>query len=807
MQVTDGRCELSGSEQPADTDGLTTAEVKERVESGQTNAVKEATSRSYWHIIRANVFTRFNAILGTLFIIVLIFGSPRDGLFGLVLVGNTFIGIVQEVRAKWTLDRLHVLSAPKARVVRGGAVSEVAIEQVVLDDVLDLRTGDQVIVDGTVLRADGLEIDESLLTGESVPVNKHPGDEVFSGSFLVSGAGLFRATGVGADSYARKLAAEARRYQVVPSELRDGINTILRYITWIMVPVGALLLASQMHVYGTFRKAMPGTVAGLVGMVPEGLVLLTSVAFAVSAVALGRRRVLVQELPAVEGLARVDVICVDKTGTLTDGNLEFSSMEQLDSRQGLDEVLGAIGASTSSRSSTLSAIAAAFSEPGGWQHTGSVPFSSARKWSAESFGERGTWVLGAPEVLLERARVNGGIRERVDNLASTGLRVLLLARTDGPIESETLPESIEPVALLVFNEKIRPDAPETMRYFGEQGVRVKVISGDNPTTVAAVAERAGVQDVGKPFDARQLPVDDEELEGVLDETTVFGQVNPDQKERMVVALQSRGHVVAMTGDGVNDVLALKRADIGIAMGSGASASKAVAELVLLDGTFSAMPGVVGEGRRVIGNIERVANLFLTKTTYATLLSIIIGLASWAFIFLPRHLTLVSSITIGGPALVLSFAPNKQRYRPGFVARVLRFAVPAGLVMALAALAAGSLSHVQPTVSLAESRTMATVVLAILGLWVLGRLSRPFNWWKATLVAIMALGLVLVIAIPYGREFFALDIPSWTIVIETVAISAAGVFLLEIVWHFTDWMGHRGQHADLAPEPAVPVPRP
>jgi cation-transporting P-type ATPase E len=748
------------------------------------------------------VFTRFNAILGTLFIVIVLFGSLRDGLFGLVLVGNTFIGIIQEVRAKWTLDHLHVLSTPKSRVVRDGTISEIPLEQVVLDDVLDLRTGDQLIVDGVVLTSEGLEIDESLLTGESVPIDKHMSDEVFSGSFVVSGAGRFRATAVGADSYARKLASEAKRYQVVPSELRDGINKILRYITWIMIPVGALLLASQMHVYGMFKRAVPGTVAGLVGMVPEGLVLLASVAFAVSVVALGQQRVLVQELPAVEGLARVDVICLDKTGTLTDGNLAFSKMEPLDSAEGLEDALGAMGASTSSRSSTLAAIAAAFPAPSGWEHTGSVPFSSARKWSSESFGDRGTWILGAPEVLLEKVGAGGGIQEKVNELASTGWRVLLLARTDAGIDAESLPDSFQPAALLLFEEQVREDAAGAMEYFTDQGVIIKVISGDNPTTVAAVARRAGVPDVGSPFDARRLPGDLDQLADVLEETTVFGRVNPDQKEHMVQALQSRGHVVAMTGDGVNDVLALKRADIGIAMGSGSAASKAVAQLVLLDGQFNAMPGVVGEGRRVAGNIERVANLFLTKTTYATLLSLIIGLANWAFLFLPRHLTLVSSITIGAPALVLSFAPNKQRYRSGFVGRVLRFAIPAGLVMALAALAAGSLSHVQPTVSLAESRTMATLVLSIAGLWVLGRLARPLNWWKGLLVGAMVLGLILVIAIPYGREFFALDIPSWNIILETLAISGAAIILLEIVWRFSDWIDRHNRHKNLAPEPSA-----
>jgi len=773
--------------------GLTEAEVAERVKRGETNDVKEASSRTYGHIIRGNVFTRFNAILGTLFVVIIIFGSPRDALFGFVLVVNTLIGIVQEVRAKWTLDRLSLISEAKARVMRDGETVEIPVGQVVLDDVLLLHTGDQVVADGEVIESAALEIDESLLTGESVPMVKQPGDEVKSGSFTVAGAGHFRATKVGADAYARKLAAEAKQFQLVDSELRDSINMILRYITWVMLPVGILLLASQLKVYGTFHRAATGTVAGLVGMVPEGLVLLVSIAFAVSVVSLGRKNVLVQELPAVEGLARVDVVCLDKTGTLTEGKLEFSKFEELGGgpadHQSLADVLGAFGSDTASKSSTLEAIAQSFPAPPGWEIAARVPFSSLRKWSAESFGDKGWWVLGAPEVLFDRAGATEDLKAKVNAVAETGLRVLLLARADGEVEGETLPERLEPAALLIFEEQVREDAQETLQYFVEQGVTIKVISGDNPVTVGAVAGRAGVPDIGKPTDARGLPDGQEELADIMETTTVFGRVTPDQKEAMVEALQSRGHVVAMTGDGVNDVLALKKADIGIAMGSGSPATRGVAQIVLLDGRFSTMPSVVAEGRRVIGNMERVANLFLTKTVYATLLSIAIGLAGWAFIFLPRHLTLVSGLTIGAPAFVLSFAPNKQRYRPGFVKRVMRFTIPAGVVVALAAFSAAALSHVYPWINLPESRTTATLVLCIMGLWILGVLCKPWTWWKEGLVATMAVGLVIILSVPWLRDFFALDLPQWTIIIQTAVISAAGIVLLELAWRVAGWRVH------------------
>ena len=774
----------------ADT-GLTGAEVAERVREGKTNAVREASSRSYSHIIRANVFTRFNAILGILFVVMVIFGPLRDALFGLVLLGNTLVGIVQEIRAKRTLDRLHLLSAPKARVIRDGRMAEVAIGAVVLDDVVELRAGDQVVADGVVLSSDGLEVDESLLTGESVPVEKAAGDGLLSGSFVVAGTGRFRATKVGEEAYARKLAAEARRFTVVRSELREGINLILRVITYVMIPAGALLFIGQMKAFDNeFVHAVPGTVAGLVGMVPEGLVLLTSVAFAVSAVTLGRRNVLVQELPAVEGLARVDVVCLDKTGTLTDGDLVFDHMEPFDGEEGLAEVLGAFAAQPSARSSTLEAVARSFPEPGGWSATGGVPFSSARKWSAQSFGEKGTWVLGAPEVLLESASGPDGIAERVASLAGTGMRVLLLARAPAEVTGDTLPGDLAPAAVLVFAENVREDAKATLAYFGEQDVTVKVISGDNPRTVAAVAERAGVPDVGEPVDARTLPEDPDELARVMEAGTVYGRVSPDQKQAMVLALQSKGHVVAMTGDGVNDVLALKKADIGIAMGSGSAASKAVAQLVLLDGRFQTLPGVVAEGRRVMGNMERVANLFITKTIYSTLLSIAIGLASWSFVFLPRHLTLISSLTIGIPAFFLSFAPNKQRYRPGFVKRVLRFTVPAGLIAAGAAFAAAALSHVYGYINLEESRTMATLAVAVVGFAVLIILSQPFTVWRAILVMSMIGAFAIVLSVPWFQEFFALDLPGLNIIAQTMFIAGAAVVLLELLWHYSEWRWSR-----------------
>ncbi|MDI6831430.1 MAG: HAD-IC family P-type ATPase [Actinomycetota bacterium] len=764
--------------------GLTFEEVRERVERGETNAVKEKSSRSLASIIRVNVFNRFNAILGILAVVVLVIGPWRDALFGMVLVFNTLIGIVQELRAKWTLDRLTLLSAPRARVVREGELLEVPREEVVLDDLLELQAGDQVLVDGVVLASEGLEVDESLLTGESVPVAKRPGDTVLSGSFVSSGAGRFRATAVGENAYARRLAAEAKKYALVQSDLRDAINTILRYITYVMIPAAILLAVSQMLTHSDFDDSILATVAGLVGMVPEGLVLLTSLVFAVSAVALARRRVLVQELPAVEGLAKVDVICLDKTGTLTEGSLEFTGLLPLDGEEGLAEALGAFAASAPSENATIAALAAAFPPPegDGWRVEETVPFSSAWKWSAASFSGGGTWVLGAPEVLLQGLTREAELRGRADEIAASGKRVLLFARARRAASGEARPEGVEPAALLVFEEKVRPDAADTLEYFRRQEVGIRVISGDNPRTVGAVAERVGVPGADDPVDARELPEEKEALAGVLRKKTVFGRVVPEQKRLMVHALQHAGHVVAMTGDGVNDTLALKDADMGIAMGSGAPSTKAVAQLVLLDGRFSTLPGVVAEGRRVMANMERVANLFLTKTVYAAMLAVGVALLAWEYPFLPRHISLVGSLTIGIPAFVLSFARSRQRYRPGLLRRVLLFAVPAGFIAGAATFTGNAMAR-SNGVSLEESRTVAVVVLTIVGLAVLAYLSRPLLSWRGGLLAAMAGAFVGVLSIPWFREFFQLHLPRIVVLLQALGVAAVFSLLLELAGRY------------------------
>ncbi|HSJ49776.1 MAG TPA: HAD-IC family P-type ATPase [Actinomycetota bacterium] len=755
--------------------GLTAAEVADRRARGQVNDVPSSPSRTVREIVRANVFTRFNALLGSMLVVILIVGPIQDALFGGVLIANAFIGILQEVRAKRTLDRLAVLTAPHARIVRDGEVREVPVNEVVLDDVLELHPGDQVVVDGEVLDARALEVDESLLTGESEPVVKRETEEVLSGSFVAAGSGRFRATRVGADAYAAQLAEQARRFTLTRSELRSGIDTILRIVTWLLLPTAVLLLISQFRTHEGVPAALRGTVAGTVAMIPEGLVLLTSVAFAVGVVRLARRKVLVQELPAVEVLARVDVLCVDKTGTLTEGRLVVEQVEALTEDGGHREALAALAASDPHPNATLHAIGESLPPPtGGWEPANAVPFSSARKWSAASFGEEGTWVLGAPEVLLEDAEAPEGHARAALEHAESGRRVVLLGRTDAPLDGERLPGGLVPAAFVVLGDRVRETAAQTIAYFGQQDVTIKVISGDHPETVAAVAARVGLPGAEAPFDARDLPTDRAELSDVLERHSVFGRVTPQQKRAMVEALQSRGHVVAMTGDGVNDVLALKDSDIGIAMGSGSSATRAVAQLVLLDSTFDALPSVVGEGRRVLGNIERTSNLYVTKTVYAMLLALGVGVVGLEFPFLPRHLTLIGSLTIGIPSFFLALAPNNERARPGFLRRVLRFTIPAGTLAAVATFLGYVLARDEPGVSLAQAQTSATMVLLWIGFLVLSVIAAPLTTWRLALVWAMPALFVLAVVLPVSREFFALEPP-------TLIVWLAGFGIAALVW--------------------------
>lgn len=821
--------------------GLSTEEVAQAVSCGDVNITSKQTSRSLMDIVRANVFTLFNAIIFTAMVVVLATGSWKDAVFGVVILVNTGIGIVTELKAKRTLDRLSILVASYAMVRRGGKNIEIPHKDIVLGDVLWLRAGEQIPADVEVLESWGLEMDESMLTGESATVRKAKGDNVYSGSTAVSGMALTRVTAVGEHSYAAKLAAQAKVYTKTISDLSRGINTILKYMTMVVVPLCVLLVWSQMHKVGGFveawqtgawRGAVVSAVAGVVGMIPEGLVLLTSLNFAVAAMRLARKQTLVQELESVETLARVDCLNLDKTGTITDGGIAFVGVENLDNsgaeislqtnlqtNQALFDL-----SNEENPNATGVAIMEGLGSKGvaASQHVSNrLPFSSARKWSAvqyvQSSGERATWYMGAPEVLLsaiDYANTNE-LLAKVNSYAELGERVLLLAKvssdsssvssvteTDKTFgDSPTICVNAHPIALVRCSERIRDDARKTLKWFREQGVRCRVISGDNPTTVAAVAAKVGLTGDRKPaaMDARKLPEDINELAKVLENVDVLGRVLPHQKKAIVQALHTQGHVVAMTGDGVNDTLALKEADLGVAMGNAAPAAKAVAQVVLVDSRFSHLPDVVARGRQVMANMERVAGLFLVKTVYSALISAGVVLLALHFPYLPRHITYIGSLTIGIPAFLLALAPNTRRYIPGFLKRVVRFAVPSGFAIAASVLATAVIAPrvlglnlddvvannliasrfiVSNVQALVTTRSICSVIVFVLGILVLASVAKPLRSWRGIMVALFAAAGVAGAFIPFTAKFFEIHVPT--------AGSAFTVMLIAVVLAVILW---------------------
>lgn len=771
--------------------GLTDVEVAQRVAEGNSNAVPQRAARSVADIVRANVFTRINAVLGVLLIIVLVTGSVINGLFGLLIIANSIIGMIQEIRAKQTLDQLAIVGQAKPLVRRQSGTRIRMPSEVVLDDVIELGPGDQVVVDGVIVEVENLEVDESLLTGEADPITKGIGAAVMSGSFVVAGTGAYRATMVGPQAYAAKLAEEASKFTLVKSELRNGINRILQFITYLLVPAGLLTIYTQLFTtHAGWRSAVLRTVGALVPMVPEGLVLMTSIAFAVGVIRLGHRQCLVQELPAIEGLARVDVVCADKTGTLTETGMRVAAVEDLTAQsESVADVLSSLAVADARPNASMRAIAETYQRPPGWIATATASFKSATKWSGVSYRDHGNWVIGAPDVLLDPA---SAVAQTAERIGAQGLRVLLLGAGDVAVDHPQAPGRVTPAALVMLEQKVRPDARETMEYFAAQDVSVKVISGDNAVSVGAVASKLGLP--GGAMDARQLPADQTELAAALETHTTFGRVRPDQKRAIVHALQSRGHTVAMTGDGVNDVLALKDADIGVAMGAGSPASRAVAQIVLLDNRFATLPYVVGEGRRVIGNIERVANLFLTKTVYSALLALLVGTECLfskllkadplLYPFQPIHATIAAWFTIGIPSFILSLAPNNERAYPGFVRRVLTSALPAGLVVGSATfvsyLAAYRGRHATWQQQ-DQASTAALITLLVTALWVLAVVARPYQWWRLALVVGSGLAYVVIFSVPLAQKKFFLDPSNLVVTSTALGIGVLGAAVIEAMW--------------------------
>ncbi len=762
--------------------GLTTAEVADRRRLLGDPRPPETTI-PLRAILRRNVFTLINAItLGFLILIVAV-GAWADALFALIIVINSAIGIVQELRAKRTLDRIALLVAPRAHVRRDGAIAELLADEVVPDDVVELQPGDQVIADGEVVEARGLSLDESILTGESNHVARRVGEAVYSGSFCTAGAAAYRVTAVGEAAYAHRLTSQARRVKDQRSPLQLDIDRLLRVLILSMVPLaGALVLAFRIH-DTEIRQAAETATAGLISIVPEGLILLTSLTFALAAVKIARSGALVQRLNAVESLAGVDTICIDKTGTLTDGTLLLSAVVPgpETTEDGVRRLLGRLAASAEVRSGSSDAIAAEI--PCEREEAlAELPFSSRWKWSGVQLAD-GCIVLGAPEVLGA-----GPLQAAVERHQAERGRVLVVGTAAGlpaiPEEDDdapVLPFGFQPRGLVVLEERMRADARDVVAYFREEGVDLKVISGDAPRTVEAVAQAAGFADT-TAISGADLPDGDlDAMADVAERHSVFGRITPEQKRELVDALRRRGRYVAMIGDGVNDVPAMKAARMAIALGTGSQIAKGVADIVLIDGSFSSLPPGVAEGRRILANIRRVAKLFVVKSAFAATLILTIGLSGAAYPLLPRHLSLIGAFTVGIPAFALALAPSVGRpTQVPFLRDLLRFSVPGGIVTGIGVSAGYAMTRALPGRTIEDGRSAALLVAIFIGLYLILLLedeavehSDVRAWGVGVLMGVLIAGTFLAYAIPPVREFFAISPPGfadWLVIVGSTAIA-------------------------------------
>lgn len=760
---------------PDPLEGLAEEQFRLRQEAGWGNLPGDPPTKTEGQIIKENLLTFFNLVFAVLAACLILVGSYKNLTFLIIALVNMVIGTAQEIRAKRAVDKLTLVAARNYRAVREGMEVSVRSDLLVRDDIVIFGPGDQICADG-VVRLGSIQVNESLITGESDPIQKNPGDELRSGSFVVAGSARAQLTQVGSDAYAAKLAAEAKKnVHATESEMMRSLDKLIRFIGIVLVPMGCLLFYQQYKTLGLeVSTAVESMVAALVGMIPEGLYLLTSVAMAVSARILAGRKVLVQDMNSIETLARVDILCVDKTGTVTEPRMEVQELVPLspDKPEFLEKLLSSLYAGEA-ENDTARAMAETYAREAPWKKTGEIPFTSAAKWSAAQFADQGWFLTGAPEIILGSRYET--IQPMAEPWAREGSRVLLIAAYLGqPKEGEALiPDLVRPIALAVLTNRIRPEAPDTFRYFAEQGVSVRVISGDNPMTVSAVAQRAGIAGAERWVDASALKTD-QEVVRAAESAVVFGRVTPEMKKRLVQAMQAAGHTVAMTGDGVNDVLALKEADCGIAMASGSQAASQVAQIVLLKSDFSAMPQVVLEGRRVINNIQRAAALFLVKNIFSFCLAVLSLFAGFPYPLLPIQLSMISALCIGVPSFFLALEPNYARVEGHFMAGVLRRAFPGGLASLFVVLAAEAFLHVfdMPVEML---YTACTALVAFVGMLVLFHVCRPFNWKRVALYGAMVVGLVFCFScLQPIFEYTNLN-TGWTLVLAVLLVAAPTVY--------------------------------
>lgn len=769
-----------------DIASLSADEVKEKTAAGQTNQVKEDLLKSDRQIIQENTINVFNLLNLVLAALVIFVGSPKNALFFGVVIINTCIGVFQELKAKHTIDKLSVLAKAQATVIRDGYETLVDQSEIVLGDTLLLRNGDQIPVDGKIIQTEGLEVDESLLTGESDRVSKNFEDKVFSGSFVTAGTAFYEATAVGKDNFAQKLTQAAKSKKSTSSDLVKILGRMIAVLTVLIVPVGLGMMYSQYLSTDSFKQAVLGTVASLVSMIPEGLMLLTSVAFAVGAANLARRKVLVQSMSSIETLARVDTICLDKTGTITDGTLKFEKaiLEKV-SGQRFEQIMNALMTQLPDTNATANALRERFNQKSNWYKKKIIPFSSARKWSGVSFEDDGSYVIGAPEFVF--TRVPAIVYEHAQSFMEEGYRILVLASYPKTLTTE-LTEPVELLAILIISDNLRENAAETFGYFEQQDVTLKVISGDHPLTVSKIAQKAGIKDADNYVDMSDL-LGSESYQTLARENTVFGRVSPEQKQRLVEALQKQKHTVCMTGDGVNDVLALRQADIGVAMANGSSAARAASDVILLDSDFKKMQDVLKEGRRVINNIERVASMYLVKTIYSVILAVIFMLVTWPYPFQPIQLTPINALTVGIPSFFLALKPSYERIKGDFLNNILRVSVP-GAVTVVAGILLAQLAGWSFDLTTLTTSTISVFFTGCVGLFVLYTVSKPFDQNKVLLIVVMS-GLYLACFLVF-RDFFNFDQLLDRDLFFVIPLSVGGFwffnFLTSMMHHVVNWRG-------------------
>lgn len=782
--------------------GLSQKDVDEKIRRGECNGSFSIKSKSVGSIFADNIFTLFNLINVIIAVLVALVGAYRNLLFMGVILCNIAIGIFQEIRSKRILDRLAVISAPKAHLIRDGAEKTFPVSDIVTGDIMLLSAGGQICADGVVSYGE-IDVDESLLTGESETVTKKPGDELYSGSFVVSGSARAEVTRVGAQAYANSISASAKKPKKRRSEMMTAINTIISTVSICILPFALILFTKALFAAREdLRYCVTSTAAAVIGMIPEGLVLLTSIALAVSSIRLAKRRTLCQDLYCVESLARVDVLCLDKTGTITTGKMKVSDVKPLDEAFPAESALSALAGAMGHDNRTMEAIAERFPN-GTAECTKKEPFSSARKWSGAQIEGFGTLILGAPSFVLppeEYAKLSGECGE----YSAKGQRVLLLAQSDRPLPEKSLPDVLSPKALVILSDEIRESAPETLRYFSEQGVTLKVISGDDPITVSNVAMKAGLPCADKYVDAAQLS--DDEIPRAAQEYTVFGRVTPARKLELVRVLKAAGHKVAMTGDGVNDVLALREADCSVAMQSGSDAARCVSQLVLMDSDFASMPLAVQEGRRCINNIQRSAALFLVKTVFSFLLAFIFMFAASAYPFQPIQLTLISSLFIGVPSFLLALEPNHDRVRGSFFANVMKRALPGGITVVLGVV---SLLVLQNVYAIPQERlsVMAVFNTAAVCFGVLIGVCRPFKKWHTVMIIAVAAAFCGASWL-FGGLFYIVPLNSreWICIAMMIPVSLAILYGLRMLLGrlLSRWSGRFPAAAKLKKAAAVAV---